>query len=337
MAILVTGGAGYIGTHTCVSLLDAGYDIVVLDNFCRSSRLSLDRVKKLTKKDFPIEEIDLCHEEHVQQVFQKYDIEGVIHFAGLKAAGESIQKPLNYYDNNITGTMNLLKAMDEYNVKQFVFSSSATVYGEQEQMPLLEDMPLAPINPYGQTKAMIEQILRDYHYANPETSIVLLRYFNPVGAHESGDLGEDPNGEPNNLLPRITQFAVGRIDSLTIFGEDYPTPDGSCIRDYIHVMDLAEGHVQALAYCQTHTGVEAINLGTGKGNSVLEVIQTFMRVNQLQLSFDIGPRREGDAPISYASTQKASKLLSWQAKRTLDQMCLDAWRWQQKNPQGFEA
>ncbi len=337
MAILVTGGAGYIGTHTCVSLLDAGYDIVVLDNFCRSSRHSLDRVKKLTSKDFPVEEIDLCHEELVNQVFQKHSIEGVIHFAGLKAAGESVVKPLDYYTNNLIGTIHLLKAMQQNNVKQFVFSSSATVYGEQEQMPLVEDMPLAPINPYGQTKAMIEQILRDYHYANPDTSIVLLRYFNPVGAHESGDLGEDPNGEPNNLLPRITQLAVGRIDSLKIFGEDYPTPDGSCIRDYIHVMDLAEGHVQALAYCKVHTGVEAINLGTGKGNSVLEVIQTFMRVNQLQLPFEIGPRREGDAPISYASTQKAATLLSWQAKRSLDQMCLDAWHWQQKNPQGFKA
>jgi len=335
LKILVTGGAGYIGSHTCVALLEAGYDIAVLDNFSNSKPESLRRVTEITGKHFPTYHVDLLHQDAVRDVFARESFDAVIHFAGLKAVGESVEVPLRYYHNNLTGTFVLCEAMQEFGVKNIVFSSSATVYGMQEKVPLVEDMPLMPINPYGRTKWMIEQVLTDCAAANPDWSVALLRYFNPVGAHESGRIGEDPNGIPNNLLPFVSQVAVGKLPQLTVFGDDYPTPDGTCVRDYIHVMDLADGHVKALDYVEEHVGVDAFNLGTGKGSSVLEVIGAFEAAAHLTIPRKVGLRRAGDAPVSYANPEKANRTLHWEAKRDLLQMCADAWRWQSASPNGY--
>lgn len=335
LKILVTGGAGYIGSHTCISLLEAGYDIVVLDNFSNSKLSALKRVMEITGKEFPVYPVDLLDKDKVEEVFSRENVDAVIHFAGLKAVGESVSVPLRYYHNNLTGTFVLCEAMLAHGVSHIVFSSSATVYGMQEKVPLVEDMPMMPINPYGRTKWMIEEVLKDCAVAHPDWSVALLRYFNPVGAHESGKIGEDPNGIPNNLLPFVSQVAVGKLAELTVYGDDYPTPDGTCIRDYIHVMDLAVGHVKALDYIMDHQGVEAFNLGTGKGSSVLEVVAAFEQAANRSLPKRIGPRRPGDAPVSYADANKANRILNWKAQRDLLQMCTDAWRWQSANPNGF--
>ncbi|MFD1674508.1 UDP-glucose 4-epimerase GalE [Alicyclobacillus fodiniaquatilis] len=335
MTILVTGGAGYIGSHTCVVLLNAGYDIAVLDSFPNSKPKSLQRVREITGKDFPVYAVDLLDRQGVEQVFVENQIEAVIHFAALKAVGESVAKPLTYYHNNLTGTLILCQVMQQYNVRRFVFSSSAAVYGAQERVPITEDMPLAPINPYGQTKVMIEQILQDICTADPSWSVALLRYFNPVGAHPSGRIGEDPNGIPNNLVPYVTQVAVGKLKELRIFGDDYPTPDGTGIRDYIHVMDLANGHLKALEWVKERTGAETFNLGTGEGYSVLDIIHAFERATGVPIPYQVVARRPGDAAVSYADPSKAKKLLGWQAEKQLIEMCADAWRWQQNNPNGY--
>lgn len=335
MTVLVTGGAGYIGSHTCVALLNAGYDIAVIDNFANSQVESLRRVMEITGQTFPVHDVNLLDQAAVEQVFAETHIDAVVHFAGLKAVGESVALPLAYYHNNITGTVILCEAMQKFGVRQMVFSSSATVYGLQEQMPLTEQMPLAPINPYGRTKLMLELILADVVAANSDWSVAVLRYFNPVGAHDSGRIGENPNGIPNNLLPYISQVAVGKLSQLTVHGNDYPTPDGTCIRDYIHVMDLAMGHVKALDYVTSTRGVERFNLGTGTGYSVLDVIAAFEEASGLEIARKFGPRRAGDAPVSYADVAKARTILQWRAEHTLVEMCADAWRWQSNNPQGY--
>jgi UDP-glucose 4-epimerase len=337
MAILVTGGAGYIGSHTCVELLNEGYDIVVIDSFINSKREALERVKDITGKDFPIYDVDLLHRKELEQVFQQHNIEAVIHFAGLKAVGESVEIPLHYYHNNLTGTIHLCKVMQEYGVKNIVFSSSATVYGMPERVPIAEDFPLQATNPYGRTKLMIEEILRDLYISDPDWSIALLRYFNPIGAHESGLIGEDPNGIPNNLMPYITQVAVGKLKELRVFGNDYPTVDGTGVRDYIHVVDLAKGHVKALEKVLQTTGVEAYNLGTGKGYSVLELVAAFEKVTGIKIPYKIVDRRPGDVAICYADPTKAKKELGWVAERGIEDMCRDAWRWQSQNPNGYES
>ena len=335
MSILVTGGAGYIGTHTLVELLAHGYDVVVVDNLVNSHPESLDRVREITGRDFPFYELDVCDEAALERVFSAHEIDSVIHFAGLKAVGESCEKPLEYYRNNLDGIMSLISAMRRHGAKRFVFSSSATVYRSDAGMPVDEDSPRGCINPYGWTKFMGEQILRDVAAADPEWSVVLLRYFNPIGAHESGKIGEDPNGIPNNLMPYITQTAMGRREMLHVFGNDYPTPDGTGVRDYIHVVDLAEGHVAAIEYAAANTGCEAFNLGTGEGYSVLDIVHAFERVNHIKVPYEIAPRRAGDPPTVFAKVGKAERLLHWKAKRTLDQMCADSWRWQTQNPHGF--
>ena len=335
MNILVTGGAGYIGTHTLVELLECGHDVVVADNLSNSHPQSLDRVREITGKDFPFYEMDVCDEAALERVFAENEIDCVIHFAGLKAVGESCEKPLEYYRNNLDGIMALIGSMRKHGVKKFVFSSSATVYRSDVSMPVDEDSPLGCINPYGWTKFMGEQILRDVAKADPEWSVVLLRYFNPIGAHPSGMIGEDPNGIPNNLMPYITQTAMGRREKLHVFGDDYPTPDGTGVRDYIHVVDLAQGHVAAIGYAKEHSGCEAFNLGTGEGYSVLDIVHAFERVNGVPVPYDITGRRAGDPPTVFAKVGKADKLLHWKATRTLDEMCADSWRWQSKNPYGF--
>lgn len=337
MRVLLTGGAGYIGAHTAVEMLNAGMDIVVADNYVNSSPESLRRVKALTGKDFPVYEVDLCDKAAFERVFAENSLDAVIHFAGLKAVGESVAKPLMYYRNNLDATLSLLELMKQYGVKKFVFSSSATVYGEPEKIPCDETMPTGCANPYGWTKYMIEQILRDVAHAEADWTVILLRYFNPVGAHESGTLGEDPNGIPNNLMPRVMQVALGKMDHLGVFGNDYPTPDGTCLRDYIHVVDLAKGHVAALNYARRHTGVEAVNLGTGVGYSVLDIIRAFEKANGLKLKYSIEPRRPGDAAACYSDPSKAERLFGWRAEKTLEDMCRDAWRWQTKNPNGYRA
>ena len=331
MSILLTGGAGYIGSHTCVEMLNAGYDIVVVDNYSNSSPEALKRVKELTGKDFPIYEADVCDGEAMNALFDREKIEAVIHFAGYKAVGESVQKPLMYYRNNLDSTMTLLEVMRAHGVKKLVFSSSATVYGMQEKMPLTEDMPIGGcLNPYGWTKCMIEQILFDVAKAESDWTMVLLRYFNPVGAHESGRIGENPNGIPNNLMPRITQAVIGKIPPIQVMGTDYPTPDGTCLRDYIHVVDLAKGHVCAIRYALEHTGAEAVNLGVGRGCSVREIIRAF------EEACSDGPRRPGDAPVSYADASKALRLFGWKAEKSIVDMCRDSWRWQKQNPNGYD-
>ncbi|MBQ7454940.1 MAG: UDP-glucose 4-epimerase GalE [Clostridia bacterium] len=336
MRVLLTGGAGFIGSHTCLALLEAGHDAVVLDNFCNSSPEAVRRVEQLTGKHVALYEGDCCDLDFVNSVFDREAIDAVIHFAGLKAVGESVRIPLEYYRNNLNSTISLCKAMSAHGVKRIVFSSSATVYGEGQTPPLREDGPLgACACPYGWTKAMNEQILRDVAVADPDWSVVLLRYFNPVGAHESGRIGEDPSGIPNNLMPFVCQTAAGKRERLSIFGTDYPTPDGTCIRDYIHVMDLAEGHVKALDYAAQAHGTEVFNLGTGEGYSVRQVVETFERVNQLTLNKVDAPRREGDLPACFADASKAARVLGWHATRGLDDMCRDAWNWQRQNPNGY--
>lgn len=337
MSILLTGGAGYIGSHTCVEMLNAGYDIVVVDNYSNSSPEALKRVKELTGKDFPIYEADVCDSEAMNALFDREKIEAVIHFAGYKAVGESVQKPLMYYRNNLDSTMTLLEVMRAHDVKRLVFSSSATVYGMQEKMPLTEDMPIGGcLNPYGWTKCMIEQILFDVAKAEPDWTMVLLRYFNPVGAHESGRIGENPNGIPNNLMPRITQAVIGKIPPIQVMGTDYPTPDGTRLRDYIHVVDLAKGHVCAIRYALEHTGAEAVNLGVGRGCSVREIIRAFEEATGEKVPCSDGPRRPGDAPVSYADASKALRLFGWKAEKSIVDMCRDSWRWQKQNPNGYD-
>jgi len=335
MAVLVTGGAGYIGSHTCVQLLEAGYDIVVLDNLCNSKIEAVRRIKELTGKDFVFVQGDIRDSDLLDDIFSKYDIDSVVHFAGLKAVGESVSVPLRYYRNNVTGSILLFESMQRNGVKNIVFSSAATVYGMAEKMPLREDAPLGAVNPYGRTKLMIEDILRDIYSADNSWNIILLRYFNPVGAHPSGRIGEDPNGIPNNLMPFISQVAVGKLKELNVFGNDYPTPDGTCIRDYIHVMDLADGHVKALEKIKENPGVVAYNLGTGKGSSVMEMIAAFAEATGIKIPYKITGRRPGDAPVSYADPSKAEKELGWKASRNIIDMCRDLWTWQSQNPDGY--
>ena len=336
MAILITGGSGYIGSHTCVELLNRGCDIVVLDNFYNSNPEALKRVRELTGKEFPFYECDIRDAEGLRKIFKAHDIDVVIHFAGLKAVGESVQKPLEYFDNNVNGTLVLCDVMREFGCKRMVFSSSATVYGMANPSPLNETMSVGAVtNPYGRTKYMIECILQDLCVSDPEWSVVLLRYFNPIGAHESGRIGENPNGIPNNLMPYISQVAVGKREVLSVFGDDYDTPDGSGVRDYIHVVDLACGHVCAVDYAMAHTGAEPINLGTGNGVSVLELVKAFEQVNGVPVPYKIAPRRDGDIATCYSDPAKAKALLGWVAERNVEDMCRDTWRWQSQNPNGY--
>lgn len=337
MKVLVTGGAGYIGSHTILCLLEEGHDVVVLDNLKNSKLESLKRVQQLAGKSVDFRKVDLLDSSAVEGVFTDQQIDAVIHFAGLKAVGESVEEPLSYYRNNVVGTLNLLDAMQEAGVCTLVFSSSATVYGASEEVPLREDVPLDATNPYGRTKEQIEDILSDLGAAEPRWSIALLRYFNPVGAHGSGHIGEDPRGVPNNLLPFVAQVAVGRRDKVRVFGKDYPTPDGTGIRDYIHVGDLASGHLAALKYLGSKTGVFRWNLGTGRGSSVLEVIQAFSEAVGRELPYEFAARRPGDAAVSYADPAAALRDLGWSAKKSLAEMCQDHWRWQSTNPQGYDS
>ena len=325
MTILVTGGAGYIGSHTCVELLQKGYDVVIADNFYNADRDVPNRIEQITGKAPKVYAIDVCDGKALEQVFAENTIDAVIHFAGLKAVGESCAIPLRYYRNNLDSTLTLLETMERHGVKRFVFSSSATVYGPKNQSPYTEDMDTSATNPYGWTKVMIEQILRDYCAANPGFSAVLLRYFNPIGAHPSGLLGDDPNGIPNNLMPYVARVAAGQLEKLTIFGNDYPTPDGTCLRAYLHVVDLAKGHISALEYAAKHTGAEAFNLGTGQGVSVLELVTSFEKVNHVPVNYVIGGRRDGDLATVYANAERAHEVLGWQAERTVDDMCRDSW------------
>ena len=336
MRILVTGGAGYIGSHTLVSLLSKEHEICVVDNYANSSPIALDRVRRLTNHDFEQHELDIGDGPKLSAVFDEFQPEAVIHFAGLKAVGASEQDPLLYYNENVGGAISLLKAMDTYNCRQIVFSSSATVYGEPHYLPYDEKHPLSPINPYGRTKFFIEEIIRDWTKTSDDKKAILLRYFNPVGAHSSGDIGEDPEGIPNNLLPFIAQVAVGRRQHLNIFGDDYDTRDGTGVRDYIHVSDLADGHAAALNYFTRMSGVEVFNLGTGNGISVLEMVEAFKRASGKDIPYHIAPRRDGDLPAYWAEPKKANKLLGWSANYTLDDICRDSWHWQSKNPEGYK-
>ncbi len=333
--ILVTGGAGYIGSHTAVELLQSGYEVVVLDNLCNSSRESLKRVEKITGGKIKFYEADMRSRADVAKIFAENKIDAVIHFAGLKAVGESVKIPLVYYDNNIGGTLTLLQEMAKAGCKKIVFSSSATVYGDPERLPIDEECSLSVTNPYGATKLMLENILRDLYVSDNEWNVILLRYFNPVGAHESGLIGEDPKGIPNNLTPFIAQVASGRLKEINVFGNDYPTPDGTGVRDYIHVVDLAKGHTAALEKV-TQSGVHVYNLGTGNGYSVLEVIRAFEKACGKKLPYKICPRRSGDIAACYAKAEKAERELSWKAKLNIDDMCASLWKWQQMNPNGYE-
>ncbi len=337
MSILITGGAGYIGSHTCVELLSAGYDIVVIDNYSNSCNESLERVKKISGKEFSYYECDIRDKEGLDKIFKAHNIEAVIHFAGLKAVGESCQKPLEYYDNNIGGTIALVEVMRNNGCKKMVFSSSATVYGEENEVPFIETMKTGTTtNPYGTTKLYIENILKDIYTADNEWSIVLLRYFNPVGAHESGLIGEAPSF-PNNLMPYISQVAVGKREYLSVFGNNYPTPDGTGVRDYIHVVDLALGHVKAIGFALPRTGVEIFNLGTGNGTSVLGLVKAFEEANGIPVPYKIVEPRAGDVAYSYANAQKALDILGWKAERDVTKMCEDTWRWQKNNPNGYNS
>lgn len=338
MTILLAGGAGYIGSHTAVELLNAGHDVVIVDDYSNSCPEAVKRVEELTGRSVVSYEADVKDKEAVRKVFSENAIDCVIHFAGLKAVGESVAMPVKYYRNNIDTTLTLLECMKEAGVTRFVFSSSATVYGEENQIPYVETMHRGSCsNPYGWTKVMMEEILEDAAKADPEITVVLLRYFNPIGAHESGRIGEDPQGIPNNLMPYIAQTAVGRRNHLTIFGNDYPTPDGTCRRDYIHVMDLADGHVKAVEYAATHKGVEVFNLGTGTPYSVLDIVHAFEEANGLEVKYEFGERRHGDLPEFWANSDKAQQVLGWRAKRNLEDMCRDTWNWQKHNPQGYQS
>lgn len=335
--ILLTGGAGYIGSHTALELLNAGYKVLSFDNFSNSSDAALQRVEQLSGKSIISITGDIRDEQALRQLFTDYSISAVIHFAGLKAVGESTQVPLHYYDNNVAGTVTLCRVMRDFGVKKLVFSSSATVYGDAKKVPIPETAPRSATNPYGQSKLMIEHILEDLVRAEPDWGITLLRYFNPVGAHDSGRIGEDPNGIPNNLMPFISQVAVGKRDKLSVFGDDYSTHDGTGVRDYIHVVDLARGHVKALQYLEQHNGIEAINLGTGTGYSVLDMVKAFSQVNNVAVPYQIAPRRAGDIAVCYAEPTRAKMLLGWQAEKTLDDMVGDSWRWQSANPNGYKG
>ncbi len=335
MAILTTGGAGYIGSHTCVELLKTGYEVVVVDNLDNSSDRSLKRVEKITGKKVKFYKEDVRDKDALRKIFSENNIEAVIHFAGLKAVGESVAKPIEYYDNNLISTISLLEVMREYDCKRLVFSSSATVYGVATEVPLKEDMPLGATNPYGRTKYFIEEILRDVYVSDNSWSIALLRYFNPIGAHESGTIGEDPKGIPNNLMPYIAQVAVGRLEKLSVFGDDYDTVDGTGVRDYIHVVDLADGHVKAVGWALENKGCEAINLGTGNGISVLQLRNAFVKASGADVPYVVAPRRPGDLAEVYADSTKAKQLLGWEAARGVDEMCADSWRWQKNNPNGY--
>lgn len=337
MKILVTGGAGYIGSHTCVELLNTGYDVVVVDNLNNASEKALDRVRKITGKKLTFYKADVTDKEAMNEIFDKEtDISCVIHFAGLKAVGESVQKPLLYYQNNITGTLTLCDAMKEHGVKNIIFSSSATVYGNPEFVPITEECPKGVCtNPYGWTKHMVEQILTDIHTADPSWNVILLRYFNPIGAHKSGLIGEDPKGIPNNLLPYVAQVAIGKLPCVGVFGNDYDTPDGTGVRDYIHVVDLALGHVAAIRKIEENPGVKIYNLGTGKGYSVLDVIQAFGKACGKDIPYEIKPRRAGDIASYYSDAALAKKELGWEAGYGIEEMCEDSWRWQRNNPNGY--
>jgi len=337
MAILITGGAGFIGSHTCVEMLNAGREIVVIDNYSNSSPKACERVKEITKKDFPYIQCDIRDEKKLDEVFSAYKIDAVVHFAGLKAVGESCVKPVEYYDNNVAGTVTLLKAMNKANVKTIIFSSSATVYGGDNPVPFKEDMKTGgTTNPYGTTKLYIENILKDLAKADKEWSVCLLRYFNPIGAHESGMIGEAPNGIPNNLMPYIAQVAVGKLKQLYVFGDDYDTPDGTGVRDYIHVVDLAKGHVCACDRALKVKGCEIYNLGTGRGVSVLELIKAFESANGIKIPYIIAPRRAGDIDVSYADVSKAYEVLGWKTEKTAEDACRDSWNWQKNNPNGYD-
>ncbi|MCD7927763.1 MAG: UDP-glucose 4-epimerase GalE [Oscillospiraceae bacterium] len=336
MKVLVTGGMGYIGSHTCVELLNQGMDVVIVDNLCNSKTQAMERVAAITGKAPLFYQLDVRDEDKLAAVFQEHSFDCVIHFAGLKAVGESVEKPLLYYDNNLNATMTLCRVMDRFDCRNIIFSSSATVYSADNQLPLTEQSKTGNCsNPYGWTKYMGEQILRDIAQADPRWSVVLLRYFNPVGAHESGDIGEDPRGIPNNLMPYISQTAIGLREYLSVSGNDYPTPDGTGVRDYIHVVDLARGHVAAIDYLMDHKGTEVFNLGTGVGYSVLDMVKAFETANNLEIPYQIAPRRAGDLPEVYADPSKSAQVLGWSAQRTLEDMCRDSFHWQSKNPQGY--
>ena len=337
MAILVTGGAGYIGSHTVVELQNAGYDVVVLDNLSNASEKALDRVSKITGKPVKFYKADILDRDDLNNIFDKETIESCIHFAGLKAVGESVVKPCEYYENNIAGTLTLVDVMRKHNVKNIIFSSSATVYGDPAQIPITEECPKGQCtNPYGWTKSMLEQVLTDIQKADPEWNVMLLRYFNPIGAHKSGTIGENPNGIPNNLMPYITQVAVGKLKELGVFGNDYDTPDGTGVRDYIHVVDLAKGHVKALKKIEENPGLAIYNLGTGKGYSVLDIVKNFEAATGVKIPYVIKPRRAGDIATCYCDASKAEKELDWKAENGIRDMCEDSWRWQSNNPQGYE-
>ena len=331
MAVLVTGGAGYIGSHVSVELLEAGKNIVIIDNFSNSSPEVLDKIKEITGKDFKFYELNMLDEEKMEQVFKENEIDSVIHLAGLKAVGESVQKPIEYYHNNLSSTLILLKLMKKYNCKKIVFSSSATVYGMPKEVPIKEDAPLSTTNPYGTTKLMIEKILKDVNTADSSFRIILLRYFNPIGAHESGKIGEKPDGIPNNLMPYITSVATGKLECLSVFGNDYPTHDGTGVRDYIHVVDLAKGHLKALEKIENESGLFIYNLGTGKGYSVLDLVKTFEKVNNVKINYKIVARRSGDIATCYADATKAKKELNWEASKNLEDMCRDSWNFAKQN------
>lgn len=336
MTILVTGGAGYIGSHTCLELLNKDFEVVVVDNLSNSSAESLKRVQKIAEKTLAFHKIDLLDKAALEELFLQYRFDTVIHFAGLKAVGESVTIPLRYYHNNITGTIILCELMAKYNVKNIIFSSSATVYGDPHAVPITEDFPISATNPYGKTKLFIEEILKDLYQSDNKWNIALLRYFNPIGAHESGEIGEDPKGIPNNLLPFISQVAVGKLEELLVFGNDYPTPDGTGVRDYIHVVDLALGHIRALEKLIGQTGVHIYNLGTGQGYSVLDMITAFEKASGRKINYRIVDRRAGDIAECYADPSKAEKELGWKATRGINEMCSDSWRWQSQNPDGFD-
>ncbi len=337
MSILVTGGAGFIGSHTCVELLEAGYGVVVVDNLYNASRKSMDRVEQITGKKLTFYEADILDREALNQIFEKERIDSVIHFAGLKAVGESVAKPIEYYYNNIAGTLVLCDVMRKHNVKNIVFSSSATVYGDPAFIPITEECPKGKItNPYGQTKGMLEQVLEDIHVSDPEWNVILLRYFNPIGAHKSGLIGEDPKGIPNNLVPYVAQVAIGKLKCLGVFGDDYDTPDGTGVRDYIHVVDLAKGHVAAIKKLEEKKGVLIYNLGTGKGYSVLDVVHAFEKACGKEIPYEVKPRRPGDVAACYADPAKAKAELGWEAENGIEEMCADSWKWQSMNPNGYE-
>lgn len=337
MKILVTGGAGYIGSHTCILLIEAGYEVVVFDNFSNASKESIQRVEKIVSQKIDLIEGDIRNADDLHQAFNAHTIDAVIHFAGLKAVGESVAHPLKYYDNNVHGTALLCEVMAAHGCRSIVFSSSATVYGDPHTTPIKEDFPLSATNPYGRSKLFVEEILRDLYVSDTRWKVVLLRYFNPVGAHSSGTIGEDPNGIPNNLMPFIAQTAVGKRSCLSVFGDDYDTPDGTGVRDYIHVVDLAEGHLKALEKMQTFTEVMTVNLGTGKGYSVLDMVKAFEKASGKEVPYCVAPRRSGDIAACYADPAYAKEILGWEAKKGIDEMCEDSWRWQRKNPQGFRG